>query len=207
MELQCEVRSLDTMDELRSAFEQAISTVSDQEIADLRKEMESIKAQTTKEMCEEVSRNAMRWYEQEAEELRVSYALEQSKINEEFNRKLKQERADMVDGLFQQVESEVQLFHDSQDYEESMKSKLVAYQTQDFGSCILRMGPKDQVLLASIASMLGSQWTTEVDPTILMGGFRIVLKEKGRMIDESYDRAFTEAKAEFLEQSGLIINE
>ena len=87
---------MDTMEELRHAFDQAITDASNQEINDLRSEMEMIKEQTKKEINEEVSRNVMRWYEQEAEEMRLSYAQKQSKIKEAYNQMLQQERTVLV---------------------------------------------------------------------------------------------------------------
>lgn len=196
---------MDTMEELRQAFDQAITDASNQEINDLRNEMEMIKEQTKKEINEEVSRNVMRWYEQEAEEMRLSYAQKQSEIKESYNQKLKQERAALVKQLFEQVKQNVQAFHDSKAYETSIQNKLAIYQNQNLDDCILMMGEMDQKLLEKMCKLMKENCTSTIDPTIQMGGFRILLKEKGRMIDESYDQAFAQAKADFLETSGLML--
>ncbi len=195
---------MDTMEELRHAFDQAITDASNQEINDLRSEMEMIKEQTKKEINEEVSRNVMRWYEQEAEEMRLSYAQKQSKIKEAYNQMLQQERTVLVEQLFEQVRQNVQAFHNSKEYETSIQNKLAVYQNQDLGDFVLMMGEKDQKLLEKLCAGLKENCTSEIDPAIQMGGFRILLKEKGRMIDESYDQAFAQAKVDFLEASGLM---
>lgn len=198
---------MDTSEELKACFQQEIDANSQKRILQLRQEMEAIKMRTEQELMEEASERAERWYAQEEEELCAEHAVAMSHLNDDNHRRLMKERDTLVQGLFERVKEQIQAFHHSDAYVKEIKRKLELYTaSHDVKGAVLMLGSEDESLLPAFLKVLGKGCTGQVDDTILLGGYRLIMEAKGRLIDETYDSAINEARANFLQTSGLTIS-
>ena len=95
-------------------------------------------------------------------------------------------------------------FHKDKQYQELITKKISAYANRD-ETLVLQLGQEDEALMKQLLSILGNRATGEIVDDIVLGGFRLVLKDKERAIDETLDSALIEARKDFLQTSALTI--
>lgn len=196
---------MDNKEELLACFLAEIDENSQKKIMQLRQEMEAIKMRTEQEIIEEAKEQTHRWFVQEEEIVRAEHAVAMSHLNDDNHRRLMEERDELVQGLFDRVIKELKQFCQSDAYEKALCNKLQEAGKQDLSGAVLLVSKKDEALLPKLIKALGQACTGDVDETIVLGGYRLVLASKGRLIDETYDNALQQARENFLQTSGLTI--
>ena len=193
-----------TKEELLACFRKEITARSEAEIALLHQEMEHTRIQSELEMMGAAEQRAQHRYEQEAEEIRSAHSIAMSRLKDKNHQRLMNERAALSEELFTEVKERLRAYRESDAYLADMKAKLSAYEA--FGeTAVLQLGKADANRLKNCLACLPQGTQGELCEDIQLGGYRLVLAEHGRIIDETYDSAFVQAKAYFLEHSGLIL--
>lgn len=193
-----------TKEELLACFREEITARSEAEIAVLQQEMEHTRVQSELAMKEAAEKKAQHWYEQEAEEIRSAHSIAMSRLKDETHQRLMNERAALSEELFTEVKKRLSSYRKSDAYLADMKGKLSAYEA--FGeTAVLQLGKADANILQSCLACLPKGAQGELCEDIQLGGYRLVLAQHGRIIDETYDSALIQAKAYFLEHSGLTL--
>ncbi len=193
-----------TKEELLKCFQSEITAISEAEIAEAQREMKEIRLRTEQEINEGAQEAARLWFEQEAQDLSARHAVAMSHINDENHRRLMTERSLMVEELFEAVKQQLMQFHKDKQYQELITKKISAYANRD-ETLVLQLGHDDEALMKQLLSILGNRATGEIVDDIVLGGFRLVLKDKERAIDETLDSALIEARKDFLQTSALTI--
>lgn len=196
---------MDTKEELLAYFTREIEEYAGREIDALKREMETIEQSSEQALCQAAQDAALRWYEQEEEEELSNHAVMMSHLNDENHRRLMEERNALVTQLFERVKEQILAFHHSEAYVTQMESKLKKI-APSMLPAKLYVGKEDKGLLKQWILILGNGSEGAVDETIQLGGFRLISEEKGRMMDETFDRSLMEARTEFLQTSGLTIS-
>lgn len=193
-----------TKEELLKCFQSEITAISEAEIAEAQREMKEIRLRTEQEINEGAQEAAKLWFEQEAQDLSARHAVAMSHINDENHRRLMTERSLMVEELFEAMKQQLMQFHKDKRYQQLITEKISAYTNMD-GTLVLQLGQDDEVLMKELLCILGNHATGEIVDDIVLGGFRLVLKDKERAIDETLDSALIEARKDFLQTSALTI--
>ena len=193
-----------TKEELLKCFQSEITAISEAEIAEAQREMKEIRLRTEQEINEGAQEAARLWFEQEAQDLSARHAVAMSHINDENHRRLMTERSLMAEELFEAVKQQLMQFHKDKQYQELITKKIIAYANRD-ETLVLQLGHDDEALMKQLLSILGNRATGEIVDDIVLGGFRLVLKDKERAIDETLDSALIEARKDFLQTSALTI--
>ncbi len=193
-----------TKEELLKCFQSEITAISEAEIEEAQREMKEIRLRTEQEINEGAQEAARLWFEQEAQDLSARHAVAMSHINDENHRRLMTERSLMVEELFEAVKQQLMQFHKDKQYQELITKKISAYANRD-ETLVLQLGHDDEALMKQLLSILGNRATGEIVDDIVLGGFRLVLKDKERAIDETLDSALIEARKDFLQTSALTI--
>lgn len=193
-----------TKEELLKCFQSEITAISEAEIAEAQREMKEIRLRTEQEINEGAQEAARLWFEQEAQDLSARHAVAMSHINDENHRRLMTERSLMAEELFEAVKQQLMQFHKDKQYQELITKKISAYANRD-ETLVLQLGHDDEALMKQLLSILGNRATGEIVDDIALGGFRLVLKDKERAIDETLDSALIEARKDFLQTSALTI--
>ncbi|MCI8850462.1 MAG: hypothetical protein HFE82_02790 [Erysipelotrichaceae bacterium] len=193
-----------TKEELLKCFQSEITAISEAEIAEAQREMKEIRLRTEQEINEGAQEAARLWFEQEAQDLSARHAVAMSHINDENHRRLMTERSLMAEELFEAVKQQLMQFHKDKQYQELITKKISAYANRD-ETLVLQLGHDDEALMKQLLSILGNRATGEIVDDIVLGGFRLVLKDKERAIDETLDSALIEARKDFLQTSALTI--
>lgn len=193
-----------TKEELLKCFQSEITAISEAEIAEAQREMKEIRLRTEQEINEGAQEAARLWFEQEAQDLSARHAVAMSHINDENHRRLMTERSLMAEELFEALKQQLMQFHKDKQYQELITKKISAYANRD-ETLVLQLGHDDEALMKQLLSILGNHATGEIVDDIVLGGFRLVLKDKERAIDETLDSALIEARKDFLQTSALTI--
>ena len=193
-----------TKEELLKCFQSERTAISEAEIAEAQREMKEIRLRTEQEINEGAQEAARLWFEQEAQDLSARHAVAMSHINDENHRRLMTERSLMAEELFEAVKQQLMQFHKDKQYQELITKKISAYANRD-ETLVLQLGHDDEALMKQLLSILGNRATGEIVDDIVLGGFRLVLKDKERAIDETLDSALIEARKDFLQTSALTI--
>ncbi len=193
-----------TKEELLKCFQSEITAISEAEIAEAQREMKEIRLRTEQEINEGAQEAARLWFEQEAQDLSARHAVAMSHINDENHRRLMTERSLMAEELFEAVKQQLMQFHKDKQYQELITKKISAYANRD-ETLVLQLGHDDEALMKQLLSILGNRAIGEIVDDIVLGGFRLVLKDKERAIDETLDSALIEARKDFLQTSALTI--
>lgn len=193
-----------TKEELLKCFQAEITAISEAEIDEAQREMNDIRLRAEREINENAQAAAKLWFEQEAQDVRANHAVAMSHLNDENHRRLMLERSHMVDELFEAANAALQQFHESDRYQDFLCTKLRAYADSD-ESMILQLGKSDEALMDQLLKILGAKAKGEIISDITLGGFRLVLKDKERAIDETLDSALNDARKAFLKNSALTI--
>lgn len=193
-----------TKEELLKCFQSEITAISEAEITEAQREMKEIRLRTEQEINEGAQEAARLWFEQEAQDLSARHAVAMSHINDENHRRLMTERSLMAEELFEAVKQQLMQFHKDKQYQELITKKISAYANRD-ETLVLQLGHDDEALMKQLLSILGNRATGEIVDDIVLGGFRLVLKDKERAIDETLDSALIEARKDFLQTSALTI--
>ncbi len=187
-----------------ACFQQEIAEITDAKITALKQELEHTKQRMEQELQANAQAKAKQWYDQEAAELHVQHAVEMSRLHDETHHRLMKERADMVNTLFDQVKERLCAFRDTKEYKDVLLEKLKRY-LKEYKQVRIQIGAFDEALIKEILTQLKSDIPYEIVSDITLGGFRLVLCDLGRILDETYDNALEDAKESFLRTSGLTI--
>ncbi len=186
-----------------ACFQQEIADITKAKIASIKQELDAVQMRMEQEVQEESEARAQQWFEQEAAELRVQHAVEMSRLHDETHHHLLKEREVMVNALFDQVKERLCAFRKSGEYKTLLLEKLKRY-TKEYKNIKMQIGSFDESLIKEL--QLDTDVPYEVVSDIKLGGFRLVLSDPARIIEETYDSALEEAKEAFLRTSGLTIS-
>ncbi len=193
-----------TKEELLKCFQTEITAISEAEIAAAQREVQEIQDRAQQEIHENAQAAAQLWLEQETEDLQASHAVAMSHLNDENHKRLMAERAVMVEALFDEAKQQLLQFHREPQYQELLRKKLTAY-AQSEEAMILQLGNTDKALMKELSAILKNA-QVELANDIHLGGFRLILKQQNKLIDETLDSALSEARKAFLKHSALTIN-
>lgn len=193
-----------TKEELLACFQEDIRTRSEAEITALNQEREQSRLQSEQEIKAAAMRRAQHWYEQEAAEIASAHSIAMSRLKDENDQRLMNERAALSEELFTQVKTQICAYQRSDAYLSDMQAKLSAVPNLD-PTAVLQLGKQDAKLLDDCLKCLPKGTKGELCDDIVLGGYRLILAKQGRLIDETIDSAFVQAKAYFLTHSGLTL--
>lgn len=196
---------MDKKEELLSYFESEINEVAEKEIAGLEQEMEDIRKRTVDELEKQAQLAIKIKYEQELSEINADHAIALSHLNDENNRKLMNERNRLVHQIFEDAKQELLAFTKEKNYVEQLKKKLEKLNIRKYPNANLYVAKQDEAILKELIQAYGAPCNGMIDPTIMLGGFRLECADAGVIHDETIDSAIHDAKAWFYEASGLTI--
>lgn len=193
-----------TKEELLKCFQTEITAISEAEIAAAQCEMQEIANRVRQEIYDDAQAAAQLWFEQEAEDLRANRAVQMSHINDDSHRRLMKERSAMVEALFAEAKEQLLNFHQDKKYQDYILNKLKTY-TDNEEAKVLQLGNEDEALIKKVSDVLKNTQVVLVDD-ITLGGFRLILKQQNKLIDETMDSALAQARKAFLKNSELTIS-
>lgn len=196
---------MDKKEELLTYFEDEIEQVSTKEITSLKHEIEDIRTRTLAEMETAIKAEVDLVFEQEIHEIDSDHAIALSHLNDENNRKLMAERERLVNLVFQDAEAKLEDFMKGPQYSTKLQAKLQALKDKGLAPAILSVRPKDEALLPELLKAYGCECEGTLDEDIRLGGFRLEAKEKGIIVDETFDAALAESRQWFYDNSRLTI--
>lgn len=194
-----------TKEKLLQCFQAEITEISEAQIASAKQEMQEIQKRMEKEISENAQDEAQRWYEQEADELHAQHAITMSHLNDENHYKLMQERTKLVESLFDEAKQQLEQFHQGKQYLSFLRSRLAAYEWGQ-EEVVLQLCQSDEALMPELLKQLPPNAAGEIVKDIALGGFRVLIKHQGKLIDETIDSALDEAHRQFLQTSDLTIS-
>lgn len=193
-----------TKEELLKCFQTEITAISEAEIEAAQREVKEIQTRAQQELHENAQEAAQLWFDQEAEDLQASHAVKMSHLNDDNHKRLMIERSRMVDELFAEAKQRLIEFHQGKDYQSLLSTKLKAYGDHQ-EAMVLQLGKEDEALMKDLLKILKNA-QGELVSDISIGGFRLILKQQNRLIDETLDSAIKEARKAFLKNSALTID-
>lgn len=190
-------------EQLLACFQTEIEAIKETQIKACKQELETIQARLEAQMHKDAQAKATQWYEQEMEELTSKHAVEMSRLKDETHHRLMQERAILVEELFDEVRERLCAYRSTSAYLETLKQRLAPYAKKS--DVILQVGSFDEPLLSELLQELKEGAKGEVSEAITLGGFRLICPKQAQIMDESFDSVLEEAKEQFLLTSGLTI--
>lgn len=191
--------------DIKQYFLNDIKRQSQAEIERLKQEQEAVKEKAIAEIHEEAQKEAKAFLEQELKDLTAEYTVKNSRINEERNRRLMQERDALTAEIFMQASKKLQAFVQTDAYVRHMKQKLsqlhVSALTEDV---VFYIGACDEQRYKEIFQGF-DHVKVEVDPHIQLGGFRMEDERAGMVVDETLDTHLEDEKAWFYANSSLAV--
>lgn len=195
---------LDEKIKLEEYFKEEIERVSGIEIKQIEEEVQQIRERSMQSMEIEVQRESEMEREQIFKEMLSDHAIALSKLHEEMNRKLMDERKKIAKKVFDEVYANLEAFTSSTKYKEYLIQKVQDLSQKHYGHVVFYVTKKDEPYLTDIKNAYGD-CEGKVDPNMQIGGIRLECLEKGFVVDESFDTSMKEQSDWFYSYSGLFI--
>ena len=197
---------LDEKVKLEEYMKNEIQRVSGIQIDKLEEEIRQIRSQTTSSLEENAKMEAELQKENELREMQSEYAIALSRLHEETNRKLMDKRTELNEAIFDEVKARMMTFCTQEQYKLMLKekvSKLAKEYPHD--GVVIEVAKKDEAILEELCNTYQHGCTGATNDDITIGGFLLVCKEQGIVIDETFDTAISEQREWFYANSGLFI--
>ena len=125
------------------------------------------------------------------------------KAEQLLREKLLRYREEVTDSFFAGIEKELAEYTGTEAYQRRLEKQLAAYAKKLAGSSFtVRLRGQDMPLARALAPLCGGA-VFEEDPSIRLGGMRILCGQ--RVYDESFDTRLVDEKEEFLSYCGLNV--
>lgn len=195
-----------TNDQLYEYFQTEIKTASEKKIAELKAEINKMKAEGRKKIEAELQASFAEEAEIEQKEIRTDYSFELNRIQTDNARKLMGRRQELLNSVFAEVETKVLAFMKTKAYVDLMNEKVKGLK-KIFGDSLIQfqISPKDEAIKGVIEKALPGKNEIQENPEIRFGGFFADNKAKGIEVDETLGFRLNEKKQWFYETSNLYI--
>ena len=200
-----------TIDEKLAEFSAAVLADAQKQRAELEAENERIKTNKINSVQDEYLGDAYEKIQAEINEIKKSDNEKVQNARNSFRRELLMKREEIIDSVFTKAYDKLKEFMKTDDYTAWLERKLSqALKVTGTGTVIIYVRAEDEVRIKGIInehfSDAGSFSIQKLDNTELMGGIRVENADSAILVDYSFDELLGEAKADFLQRSGLKID-
>lgn len=177
----------------------------------IQEEIEALKQQAMQQAEDEALQEAYGMIQKEMTEMRNRISRKMAQRENEERQKLLKKRQAITEKVFQRAKEELLHYTDTADYPALLKrfakqaGKLFAAHEAEAYPCILFLREKDLPLEAEIKAALNLPCRIQADPTIHIGGLRLLCMEKNLEADSTLDSLLLEQKDWFEEISNLSV--
>lgn len=193
-------------DQLLKYFEEEISNASKKKLAELRKEIDDLKASQLKMVDEELKSSNRHALNIELKEVNSDHSIEISKIKSENAKTLMNRRLELLNDIFIEVREKLLEFSKTKKYTDLMITKIISYKTKFMNKpVVFNVKLKDENLIKAIKENFTGKHEINKTDKIELGGFSIDCYEMGIEIDETMDYKLNEKKQGFYKESNLYI--
>lgn len=135
--------------------------------------------------------------------MRLTSVKNTAKKQLEAHRTLHLHRSEKIAEVLENVRGRLIGYAGTPEYKDSMLKRAGKLKEgYDHSGSVIMVSEKDMPLAGEISKLLGGG-TVEVDPSISLGGFRLLNKKEHILIDETLDERLEEQKPWLLENCGL----
>ncbi len=197
----------DSEEALIKYFESEIQKESAQQIAQLHREIEAAKKKALAKLELEVDNHVALTVGAKLKDVRDQYRQDVNRSIEEGATKLFERRSAIANDLFAAVGAKLTKFVAGPGYETYVKTKLAGALAAfpEAGPIVFYVGANDAVCRAAILETGLKEIEIVADPTIAIGGFRLVSPHADLEINETLDDRLRESKNWFYANSKLFI--
>lgn len=183
---------------LKQYFIDEINRVSSNELLVLEQELAELKEEKETQINNEVQ-NVIKKHEEIAKhDLFIEQKKDMALAQENNKRIYMEKRNALVNQLFDELNAKLLTFASSSKYPEFINHKLAAF--KDLEKAKLMIRSQDLALFKNKV-----KGDIEISDDIVLGGFKVLDENKGRMFDETLDEAFKEAHKWFVSSSKFSV--
>lgn len=188
---------MDKNQKLKQYFIDEINRVSSNELLVLEQELATLKNEQETQVKKEVQNVIQKHEEIEQRNLFVEQKKAMALVQENQKHVYMEKRDALVDQLFDELKAKLLAFANSDKYEDYLNKKLAKF--NDLAKVKVVVRSQDQAFFSD------AKWNVETSDEIVLGGFKVLDENKGRMFDETLDEAFNEAKSWFINSSKFSV--
>ena len=190
-----------------SVFEKAVEQETGKKIEEIDAEIEAYKAQEYKKV-REMQYNKMYTYMQE--QVRVIKSKHKREVTQHelaCKRELLEYRNTLVEQIFEDAKEKLKAFRDSDSYQDYLARRVQAA-AKEFPceGAVVFVSKEDRKYDEALTKALPGI-TVETDPKNHLGGFTIVNREQGVMVDETFASLLEEQRPAFYERCTLKLTD
>ena len=188
-----------------SKFLDAINKYAEKQKSLISHEVEEYKAQKIEQATESGLRDAYELIQRDIAERKAAIVTEYARKEYQLRRELYAERQRITDEVFDAVMQKLCIYTATDAYLDSVRiSAKKAASLCGGAPCVIYLRATDITILEEIKAFFAD---TELrsDPSIAIGGVRVLCEQKGVLIDDTLDTKLNDQRRWFAEHSGLKV--
>lgn len=188
-----------------SKFLDAINKYAEKQKSLISHEVEEYKAQKIEQATESGLKDAYELIQRDIAQRKAAIVTEYAQKEYALRKELFEERQHIADEVFEAAVQKLCLYTSTEGYLESVRlAAKKAAQLCDGAPCIVFLRPSDVSMLREIEAYFNGA-ELRPDPSITIGGIRVLCESKGILIDDTLDTKLAEQRRWFAEHSGLKV--
>ncbi|MDD4069173.1 MAG: hypothetical protein PHF05_01850 [Candidatus Izemoplasmatales bacterium] len=185
-------------------FSREIIDKADQEINNLKSEVEEKKEKNLKRIKMELEASVNRGLDLDLNDLNRDFSSNLSKVKNEYTRVLIKKRHELLDSIVMEARSKCIDFVSSKEYKDFISNKLTGIVDKfEKKKVEFRVKKNDTVAIDVIKKEYNGKFEIQEVSDIEIGGFSVICFEIGVLIDETIDNKLKEKQQWFYEHSDL----
>jgi vacuolar-type H+-ATPase subunit E/Vma4 len=191
-------------DDVYRQFAKEINGKADEQIENLKKQIEETKEKNLRKIHNELKTSIFRNLDLELNEINADFSANLSRVKTEHTKDLMKKRRELLDSVTKEAKEKCLIFVSSPEYKELM-AKKVKKTNKDFSkkSVEFRIKKGDDVISEVINKNFNGEYVIKEINEIEIGGFSAICYDMGIMIDETIDGKLREKQLWFYEHSDL----
>lgn len=178
-------------------FISAVNEDVDEKIAAMLAEAEKEKSRIISEAETEAELKAEKYFNEKSKKNGTGFVKEISAAELDMKRKILIHRDKLSDSIFQQVKERLAEYRKTNAYADSLIKTLLLLNVN--GSAEVRLSPDDMKYADALKKVVKSPDTVFcADESIKLGGLAVYCKDKGMIIDKTFDLAIEEQRQAFV---------
>ena len=189
----------------QSKFLEAINRFAEEQQKKLLDEVSAYKAERVELATEDGLRDAYELIQREIAEKKSQIVRETAKMEQDARNELFSMRRNMTDEVIKKAEDKLIAFTESSDYADKLyQSAEKIRKIAGSGELIVSICEKDAGKAEKLSKLL-SPCTIKTDKSIRIGGLSAYVKDKGILLDDTYDSKLRDERTRFIDSCPMKV--
>lgn len=197
---------METTTKKTEAFLTAIQTLAAAECRQIDDETAALREQRLQTLKSESRKHYKSYMEDEIARINADFNREISALEEQSKKQLTQQRSEIFESVFREVQARVQQFTETDDYRVLLMSSAKAIAEVLGGDRVrLYVRAADKAIAEALCAVFAETPEIVIAEDIRLGGIRAEGIESKQLVDDTLDMRLEEQKQRFLSESGLSL--